>query len=328
MFAFLGKGKHHASILYSEWFRQGQLSAEGSWIEPQARPLVEAMIALTDTALPEPVLQVGEGTVKFLLRYPDQLVSESVIIPMESGTTLCISSQVGCKMGCAFCETGRMGLLRNLTASEIVSQLFYARFGLGAKVRNIVFMGMGEPMDNLEQVIQALRVFTDPAGLGLGPSRITVSTSGCVDGIYRLMEETDPAINLAVSINAPNDAVRGRIMPVNKKWSMAELKEAMKAYCAHPRRTIFIEYVLLKGINDSLAAADELADYLEGLRVKVNLIPYNPQRRDRFAPPEEETVKIFFTALRQKGYHVLIRYPKGQQIMAACGQLGNLRRRK
>jgi 23S rRNA (adenine2503-C2)-methyltransferase len=330
IFALLGRGRHHASILYSEWFRQGQLSPDAKWIEPQARSLVGEILALTDMTLPESTVCKEEGkAVKFLLKYPDQLESESVLIPMEAGITLCISSQVGCKMGCAFCETGRMGLLRNLTAAEIVSQVFHARFALGAKVRNLVFMGMGEPLDNFEEVAQALRVLTDPGGFGFGRGHVTVSTSGCVDGIYRLMKEA-PAVNLAVSVNAPNDAIRQRIMPVNKKWSMAELKAAMQAYCEHSRREIFIEYVLLKGINDSLESAGELAAYLEGLKVKVNLIPYNPQSRDHFAPPEGETMESFSAALREKGYQVTIRYPKGQGIMAACGQLGNLnlRRRK
>jgi len=267
-------------------------------------------------------------TSKFLLQFADGLESESVVIPMQAGETLCISSQIGCKMGCAFCETGRMGLLRHLSVGEIIAQVFSARFLLKKQVRNIVFMGMGEPFDNFETVMQAVRVLTEPTGLAFGPSRLTLSTSGHVAAIYRMIEEADPALNLAVSVNAPNDAVRNRIMPVNKKWNMAQLKEAMSAYCAHPRREIFVEYVLLKDVNDSLESADQLAEYLKNLRVKVNLIPYNAQSRDRFSPPAEEQQTAFLDRMRSHGYYTLLRLPKGKAIMAACGQLGNLQLRK
>ncbi len=325
----LGKGKQHAALLYAAWMREGDLAKCKQRVEPQALPLVEKMASLTDFSLPETSLIKEEGAVsKFLLKYADRLESESVLIPMEAGNTLCVSSQIGCKMGCAFCETGKMGLLRHLTPEEIVAQVYTARFVLGAEVRNLVFMGMGEPLDNFDTVMQAVRVLTDPAGLGFGPSRITISTSGLVDGIYRLIEEADPALNLAVSVNAPNDLVRRRIMPVNKQWDMQALKEAMRAYCLHPRREIFVEYVLLKDVNDTLECADQLAAYLEGLRVRINLIPYNPQSRDRFAPPQPQVVDLFAERLRALGYQALVRHPKGQGIMAACGQLGNRQLRR
>jgi len=143
-----------------------------------------------------------------------------------------------------------------------------------------------------------------------------------------MIEDADPAINLAVSVNAPSDEVRTRIMPVNRKWNMAELKKAMLDYCAHPRREIFAEYVLIQGVNDSLEQADMLADYLRGLRVKVNLIPYNPQSKDRFSPPSDEVRENFLKRMREQGYHTLLRGAKGQKIMAACGQLGNVQLRK
>jgi 23S rRNA (adenine2503-C2)-methyltransferase len=202
--------------------------------------------------------------------------------------------------------------------------VFYARFELKRGIRNIVFMGMGEPFDNYDAVMQAVAVLTDAGGLGFGPSRITVSTSGKVDAILRMNQEADPALNLAVSVNAPTDEIRNRIMPVNREWNLAELKNAMMQYCQHPRREILIEYVLLKGINDSLESADLLAEYLRGLRVKVNLIPYNPQTRDRFAPPEEVQREAFLKRMRDHGYQTLLRGTKGQKIMAACGQLGNV----
>jgi 23S rRNA (adenine2503-C2)-methyltransferase len=329
MFALLGKGKQHAARLYSDWFRKGHVRDVERWAEPQARALVQKMIDGTDFSLPEMSAQREEGgTVKFLLKFSDGLESESVLIPMEAGTTLCISSQVGCRMGCAFCETGKMGLIRHLGCEEIVAQVFWARFGLGKNIRNIVFMGMGEPLDNYDAVMRAVAIFIEMGGMGFGPSRITISTSGKVDAILRMGREADPALNLAVSVNAPTDEIRNRIMPVNRQWNMAELRTAMQEYCVHPRREIFIEYVLLKGINDSLASADQLAEYLCGIRAKVNLIPYNPQTRDRFAPPEIEQREAFLKRLREHGYPTLLRGIKGQQIMAACGQLGNVNVRR
>ncbi len=325
MFLLFGKGRQHAARLYSEWFRKGNIEDVPLWVEPQALRLVQRMIEATDFSLPVMSLEKKEReTVKFLLQFADDLESESVLIPMESGTTLCISSQIGCKMGCAFCETGKMGLVRHLTPQEIVAQVFWAHLKMKTEVRNIVFMGMGEPFDNYEALMRAVDVLTDNGGLGFGPSRITISTSGRVDGILRMAHEANPALNLAVSINAPNDAIRNRIMPVNRKWNMQLLKVAMLEYCEHPRREIFAEYVLLKDINDSIEAADQLAEYLRGLRVKVNLIPYNPQTRDRFSPPETTQVRAFLNRMREKGYQTLLRKTTGQQIMAACGQLGNL----
>jgi 23S rRNA (adenine2503-C2)-methyltransferase len=326
--AAFGKGREHAKKLYSEWFQRAKVSSASPWVEKTAGPLVEEIIASTDFSLPHLSLQKQEEkTLKFLLKYEDFLESESVLIAMESGTTLCISSQIGCKMGCAFCETGRMGLLRHLSAKEIVSQVFYAVHVLGRPVRNIVFMGMGEPLDNFKEVMQAITILIEPAGFGFGPSRITISTSGLVPEIYKLIDEAHPAINLAVSVNASNDLLRNRLMPVNKKWNMEKLKEAMKAYCKHPRRQILIEYVLLKDVNDSLSCAEELGDYLKDLSVKINLIPYNPQGKDRFAPTSQGQIQVFSDYLRQRGYQVLVRHSKGQRIMAACGQLGDLRQR-
>ncbi len=319
----LGKGKWHASELYANWFRTGEVSCDAAWVELQARPLVQKILESVDFSLPVLSAIREEGTTqKFLLKFSDGRESETVVIPMRSGTTLCVSSQVGCKMGCAFCETAKMGLVRSLTSGEIVAQVFYAMRVLKRPVRNLVFMGMGEPFDNFDHVAQALKVLTDPAGLGFGPSRITVSTSGHVEGIIRFMEEVDPAVNLAVSVNAPNDPVRKKLMPINRRWDMGALKQALILYTTHPRREVFAEYVLIKGVNDSLEAAEELAHYLEGLRVRINLIPYNPQSRGVFVPPEEEGIRAFAKTLRAKGYPTYLRLAKGQQIMAACGQLG------
>ncbi len=293
-----------------------------------AGKLVEEIRALTDGELPAVCGEKVEGeTAKFLLKI-EELEVESVVIPMNAGQTLCVSSQVGCRMGCAFCETGKMGLLKNLSVEEIVAQVFVARHVMGADVRNIVFMGMGEPLDNFENVMGAVRVLTDQAGMGFGASNITISTSGRVAEMLRLSEEAPASLRLAVSVNAPTDEVRNRLMPVNRTDDMAALKGAMEVWCARSRRTVFVEYVMIKGVNDAVEQADELAAYLEGLRVRINLIPYNAQSRDRFARSSEEQVEAFAARLRERGFRVLVRQHKGRSIMAACGQLGNLSLRK
>jgi 23S rRNA (adenine2503-C2)-methyltransferase len=320
----LGKGELYAKRLYSEWFKTGKIDLDASWIEPQAKDLVQKIVASTYFfKAPISYVQEEEGVRKFLLKYEGGLESESVILPMKFGSTLCLSSQVGCRMGCAFCETGKMGLLRSLSVEEIVFQLFAAQFIVGTPIRNVVFMGMGEPFDNYEAVMQAIRVMTCSAGFCLGWSKITVSTSGKVDKIIQFTKEAHPNLHLAISLNAPNDLVRSKIMPVNNAWDLTALKEAMVNYCMHPKRRILIEYVLLEDRNDSIEAAEEVASYLEGLRVTINLIPYNAQRRGRFAAPSLEKINLFRQHLQKRGYNTLLRITHGSSIMAACGQLGN-----
>lgn len=327
--SLFGKGKRHAKRLYAEGCKKGILDPAASWIEPQARDLVQEICRATDLWLPEISCIKREDSIsKFLLKYADGLESESVCIPMKFGKTICVSSQVGCRMGCAFCETGRMGLVRHLSTSEIVSQVFVAKHILKEELRNIVFMGMGEPFDNYDAVMQAISVLTCPSGLGFAPSKITVSTSGKIPEIERFAKEADPALNLAISLNAPNDKIRSKLMPVNNDWNLAELRKSMEEYLKHPRRQILIEYVLLHGINDSIEAAYEVAEYLQGLRVKVNLIPYNTQSKGRLMPPTEETMQAFRQVLQEKGYQTLLRKTKGRSIMAACGQLGNVEVKK
>jgi 23S rRNA (adenine2503-C2)-methyltransferase len=322
--SLVGKGSRHAGLAYSEWYRTGVIQGKDLSFQ-HAEDILQAILDLTNITLPE-VAKVysDDKTTKFLLRTQDNLEIESVLIPMQAGGTLCISSQVGCRMGCTFCETGRMGLLRNLTTEEIVSQVFIARFRLGLQVRNIVFMGMGEPLDNYEHVIQSVKVLTDPHGLGFGIRQLTISTSGKIQGIYQLLNEKGFIPNLAVSVNAPSDEMRNRLMPVNRKHDMQALYEAMRAFCEQTNREILAAYVLIHGENDTIEHADQLARYLKGLPVKINLIPYNPQSHDRYQAPSDESIDAFNARLRDHGYFTLLRQTKGQPIMAACGQLGNL----
>jgi 23S rRNA (adenine2503-C2)-methyltransferase len=324
----LGKGRVHASLIYQEFFRSGSLNAA----HPAFNNAQEIRTAILENVS---VSQLSLGdrkedgkTGKFLGKTADGLEVEFVQIPMQSGGTLCISSQVGCQMGCAFCETGKMGLLRNLTTEEIVSQVYLAKHHNQFSFRNLVFMGMGEPLDNFDAVMQAVRIFNDPKGFGFGRRRMTISTSGCVDGIDKLANLGGQAPNLAVSINAPTDELRNRLMPVNRKYDLQTLYEAMQGYCTKTGRQILIAYVLLQGQNDQIEHALQLSEYLKGLNVKINLIPYNPQSRDRFQAPDLNTIEAFTQSLRQKGYYTLLRLTKGQDIMAACGQLGNLKLRK
>lgn len=325
----LGKGRQHAVLFYESICRRGTPPPSTHPAFKNCPELYNEIIKLAVLPCLDICGSQSEGhTTKFLLKTAEGLEVESVLIPMQSGGTLCISSQVGCRMGCSFCETGRMGLLRNLTAAEIVSQVFAAYHLLGCRFRNIVFMGMGEPFDNYNEVIQAAKVLMDPKGFGFGKKHVTISTSGCVEGILEMANATFDTPNLAVSINAPTDELRNRLMPINRKHQMAELYEAMQFYCQKTSRQILTAYVLMKGVNDRLEDADRLALYLRGLDVKINLIPYNSQSKDRYQPPDLFDLEAFATRLRSHGYYTLLRLTKGHSIMAACGQLGNLQLRK
>jgi 23S rRNA (adenine2503-C2)-methyltransferase len=268
----------------------------------------------------------GELT-KFVQQTADGLETESVAVPMqglhEEWKTLCVSSQVGCARGCAFCETAQLGLVRNLTAGEIVGQVTAARGRFGADVRNVVFMGMGEPMDNLDAVIQAIRVLTDRSGLSFSTSRITISTVGRIQGIRRLASLGWRRLNVAVSLNAPNDDIRRRIMPISRTDPLLELREALLAYPLRKCQFFMVEYVLIPGINDAPGHARELAEFLRPVQCVVNVIPYNPRHESPWPAPTEESVARFMTELTDAGQLCKRRVTKGRDQMAACGQLGN-----
>jgi 23S rRNA (adenine2503-C2)-methyltransferase len=272
----------------------------------------------------------GRHTSKAVLRARDGLEYECVRIPMPNGySTLCLSSQVGCKMGCTFCETGRMGLLRNLTAAEIVSQVIVARSVLGWEIKNVVFMGMGEALDNADNVLQALRVLNDRKGLHIGQQRITVCTVGHAEGIRKLAGLGWKRLNLSVSLNAPTDEARSSIMPFNKKVPLAALKEALAAY---PKRSCFflaVNYCLMPGINDRREDAAGIRRFLEGLgNSVVNLIPYNPGSHPIARAPSEEEIARFVRWLDEEKVPVRRRVTRGRSVMAACGQLGNVELRR
>jgi 23S rRNA (adenine2503-C2)-methyltransferase len=312
-----GTRRPRALELYRAAFREGKA------LEPWVRIGV-APVAAT---------QVDGETVKFTQRYADGLETESVLIPMwirgerRTARTLCVSSQVGCAMGCRFCETAQMGLLKHLSAADIVGQWFAATHLVGHRPRNIVFMGMGEPMDNLDEVLQAIRVLAGHDGPALPPAHVAVSTVGRPEGIARLAEfAREPGfrrVNLAVSLNAPNDAVRESIMPINRACDMARLREAMLAFPNRPTVAICVEYVLIPGVNDAPEHCDELCDYLKPVRCSLNVIPYNPRRDSPWRAPTEDEIAAFIDRARDRGQFVKRRHTKGRGVMGACGQLGN-----
>lgn len=265
--------------------------------------------------------RAADGTRKMLLRLGDAERIESVIIPMEDRTTLCISSQAGCAMACAFCATARMGLHRNLTAAEILGQILAARRFLdpGETLTNYVFMGMGEPLANYPALSRALTVMTADWGMGLSPRRITVSTVGLVPMMGRLLTEFQ--VNLAVSLHATDDGLRDRLAPINRRWPLAELIGACAKLPLSRRRRITFEYVMLDGVNDSPRQARELVRMLAPLRAKVNLIFFNPFEGAPFRPSSRSRVEDFQALLHQGNLTATIRESRGGEVAAACGQL-------
>jgi len=268
-----------------------------------------------------------DGTRKLRLTTRDGSSIESVLIPMGEHVTQCISSQVGCAVDCQFCATAKLGLKRNLDAGEIVDQVYLGRRLLAEvapdmRLSNIVYMGMGEPLHNYDNLVRSLRILTNDKGAKLAARRITVSTSGLVPKLEKLGNETVRP-NLAVSLNAPNDAVRDMIMPINRKWNIGKLLAALKAYPLEQRRRITFEYVLLAGVNDSLADAAQLSKLLRGFKCKVNIIPYNPHPEAEYRRPSADVIEAFQTECKRLGLSTYLRIPKGDDIDAACGQLAN-----
>jgi 23S rRNA (adenine2503-C2)-methyltransferase len=268
----------------------------------------------------------SDGTRKFLFQLEDSKSIESVLIPntrRKNKFTLCLSSQAGCALGCVFCVTGKLGLIRNLKAYEIVDQVIaVSRIISNPSITNIVFMGMGEPLNNFNEVLEALSRITKLMGFSI--KRITVSTAGIIPGIYKLAEKA-PDVNLAISLNAATDETRSRIMPVNKKYPLKELLKACKEFPLAPRKYITFEYVLLNGINDLKDDAMRLVKLLRGIRSKVNLIPYNPapvkEIPELYRQPSGDKILEFQNILRKAGITAIIRKSMGADISAACGQL-------
>jgi 23S rRNA (adenine2503-C2)-methyltransferase len=274
--------------------------------------------AIISTFSHETVEVSADGTRKFLFRLDDGKSVETVLIPMEGGrNTLCISTQVGCAMQCSFCLTGTFGLERNLSAGEIVNQVCAVR--RDHPVDNIVLMGMGEPLHNLDNVVAALQILYAPAGFDYSPRKVTLSTSGLVPQMHELGRRVK--VNLAVSLNATTDEVRNQLMPINRRYPLRELMEACRQFPLAPRQRITFEYILIRGVNDSRADAKRLVGLLHGIRAKVNLIPFNEHAGSAFKAPDEAAMRAFQTYLLDRQIVAIRRAGKGQDISAACGQL-------
>jgi len=283
-----------------------------SWFEPQ----VVRCLGSADT------------TRKYLLRLEDGRLVESVLIPASPALygeasdrlTLCVSSQVGCAYGCKFCASGLAGWTRNLAAQEIVAQIIAVERASGERISNLVFMGMGEPLANFENLMQAVRILNAPWGVGIGARRMTISTSGLAPQIRELATQA-LQVRLAISLHGASDAVRDRIMPVNRKYPLAELVEACEFYATTKKQTLTLEYILIEGVNDAAADAIDLARLARRLRAKVNLIPYNTVEGLEWRRPEEHVQEKFYESVRGNGVNVTLRREKGHDIAAACGQL-------
>jgi len=321
----LGKEKFRAGQILRWVYQRGVTDfSEMTDLAKDLRADLQARAFVSDWQ-PEQTEQSIDGTRKYLFRLSDGESIESVRIPMEGGrATLCISSQVGCAMQCEFCLTGNFGLTRNLTAGEIVNQVCAAL--KDGPISNIVFMGMGEPLHNLDNVIRSLETLYVDEGLGYSPRKVTVSTSGLVPEMRKIGQYA--RANMAVSLNATTDEVRDRLMPINRKYPLSELMKACRDYPLAPRARITFEYILIRDVNDSIEDAKRLVKLLHGVKAKVNLILFNEHEGSDFRTPESGTVDLFQRYLLDRDIVAVRRASKGQDISAACGQLkGRLERK-
>jgi len=326
--AALGEPPFRAGQIYHGLYRMRWTSwAQFSNLSKALRARLEAEVAL-DWPLIRESAHSEDGSTKHAFLLADGALVEGVHMPYGKRTTLCLSSQVGCAMGCTFCATGLMGIKRNLTAGEIAGQVvtMLNEHGHGPdEAVNLVFMGMGEPLHNLDNLMEAFALLSDPAGLGISPKRVTLSTSGLVSGIQRL-GALKPRPRLALSLNATTDEYRSRIMPVNRVWNLDALAAALAAFPLETGERITLEYVLLQGVTDSLEDGKRLAAFAQRFPSKVNLIPFNPHEGSGFEPPTEARIVELCGLLSAKGITVSVRRSRGQDVAGACGQLVRERR--
>jgi len=318
-----GKEKYRARQLYRWIYNQGVFDFDGMSNIPKGfRAIFKDMFSTGLLPIKE-ALTSKDGSKKFAFSAEDGHIIESILMPEKDRNTLCISTQIGCRMGCRFCVTGRMGFKRNLAVHEIVGQVVAVKEDIkrssGERITNIVLMGMGEPMDNLDNVVPALDIIRDPLGLDFSYRRITVSSVGLVEGLKML--EPKSAV-IAISLNASDDGTRTSIMPINRLYSIGKIIGFAKAFKLPNRARITFEYVLLRGVNDSLDDAKRLADLLKGVKCKINLIPYNESPCIEFKTPEPASVQRFQSYLLDRHFTTIIRDSRGRDICGACGQLG------
>jgi len=326
----LGEPRYRGAQIYRALYAEGRRQIEEMSVLPAE--LRGRLAAIANVSLPNIVQRhrSADGTVRYVLRTADvdrarAATVETVFMPEETRQTICVSTQAGCAVNCHFCLTATLGLVRNLTTGEIIGQLLVALDDNRAALKpqtNVVFMGQGEPLLNYDPVICALRILLDPKGLAISPKHVTLSTSGIIPGIEKLGKEPVRP-KLAISLNASNDEQRNAIMPINRKYPLSELLDACRNYPLRPWEWLTFEYVLLGGFNDHPEDARRVAKLIAHLRAKVNLIPWNPGELP-YRPPDSARVEEFRKILADKGHRVFVRYSRGQDVMAACGQLALL----
>ncbi len=303
------------------WLDAGVTDFEQMTNLPKAlREQLASAFTVPTVTIARKLVSAIDGTVKYLFRLDDGETIESVLMQYKHGWSQCLSTQVGCRMGCTFCATGMGGLIRNLSAAEMMAQIEAAQRDAGVRVSSIVLMGMGEPLDNYDAVVQFLRMLSQEGGVHIGMRHISLSTCGVVSGIYRLMEEQIP-LTLSISLHAPNDTIRSRTMPINRRWPMEELLAACRDYIEATGRRISFEYAMIDGVNDSDACALELAERLQGMLCHVNLIPVNSVAGKAQKRSSRLRIQAFMQILEKRGINVTVRRTLGADINASCGQL-------
>lgn len=326
LFDAIGEQRYRTAQVMKWVYHRGV--REFSAMTDLSKTLRDRLTAAATLELPEVLSERTsvDGTRKWVLKVANGNAVEAVLIPDRGRNTLCVSTQVGCMLDCSFCSTGKQGFNGNLSAAEIVGQVFLAAAALRAQgdergVTNVVMMGMGEPLLNFDAAVRASAILTDDFAFGISKRRVTISTAGVVPAIYELAKCSD--VSLAVSLHAPDDALRDQLVPINRKYPIAELMAACRHYLnvLGEHRSITIEYTLLRGVNDSQAQAHELARLLKDLRCKINLIPFNPFPASGYARPDDDVVRAFQTILLNAGYAAMLRTTRGEDIAAACGQL-------
>ncbi len=316
----LGEPKFRAKQIFS-WLHKGVEDYDDMTnISKATREKLRKNTYVSTLKIREKYVSKLDGTVKYLFELPDKNCIESVVMRYHHGLTICISSQVGCRMGCRFCASTIGGLYRSLTAGEILNQVIFAQKDIGERISNIVIMGIGEPLDNYDNIVKFLHNVNNENGINIGYRHITLSSCGVVSGIYKLAEEKLP-ITLTISLHAPNDKIRDTIMPINHKWNISELMKACKVYADTTGRRISFEYSLIHGVNDSIENAKELARLIKPLHGHVNLIPVNKVEERDFHKGSAQDIRAFCDMLISLGINATVRRELGSDISASCGQL-------
>ena len=319
-FAKMGEPAYRAGQVY-KWLHEGVKSFdEMTNISKKLRERLMENYYISNAAIEKKLISAYDDTKKYLFSFGDGEMVESVLMKYHHGYTSCISTQVGCKMGCTFCATGKSGFSRNLTASEMLAQLQAEQQDNNIRISNIVLMGMGEPLDNFENVIRFLKLVSSENGMNIGMRHISLSTCGIVPKIYELAD-MKLQLTLSVSLHAPNDQIRSRTMPVNRKYNIDELLKACQYYVRQTNRRISFEYAMIDGVNDSEANAQELAKRLKGILSHVNLIPVNAVKGTGYEKSKKESIRKFIAVLERAGITATVRRTLGSDINASCGQL-------